>query len=100
MVVISHALIAQFTVMTRIQRRTGILFVHATDMEDGMSGGTWVHGDFTHQSYRTAFGPVNPRFWIDAPETERRHQVLEVPYAEIGIAERGKTAAIAFAASE
>ncbi|MEU6400714.1 hypothetical protein ABZ867_27505 [Streptomyces cinnamoneus] len=93
--VMSHALTAQFTVMSRIQRRTGILFVHATDMEDGMSGGTWVPGDFTHQCYRAAFGPVNERFWIDAPETERRRQVLDVLYAEIGITERGKKAAIA-----
>ncbi|MET8756108.1 hypothetical protein ABZW32_39360 [Streptomyces sp. NPDC004667] len=38
---------------------------------------------------------MNERFWIDAPETERRRQVLDVLYAEIGIIERGKNAAIA-----
>lgn len=52
--VMSHALIAQFTVMSRIQDRTGIRFVHATDMEDGFAGGTWKPGDFTHQAYRAA----------------------------------------------
>ncbi|GAA2358979.1 hypothetical protein [Streptomyces cuspidosporus] len=97
--VMSHALCAQFTLMSRIQARTGILFVHATDMEDGMAGGTWTHGDFTHQCYRAAFGPVADRFWIDAEETERRRQVLDVVYAGIGVTERGRKAAILSAAA-
>ncbi|MFF1918181.1 hypothetical protein ACFVYE_43025 [Streptomyces sp. NPDC058239] len=92
--VMSHALCAQFTLLSRMQDRTGIKFVHMTDMEDGMAGGTWNHGDFTHQRYRAAFGPVNDRFWIDAAETERRRQVLDEVYGRIGVTERGRKAAI------
>jgi hypothetical protein len=97
--VMSHALTAQFTVMSRVQDRTGIRFVHATDMEDGFAGGTWNPGDFTHQCYRAAFGPVNERFWIDAAETERRRKILDEVYAQIGVTERGRKAAILSAAA-
>ncbi|MFF3277154.1 hypothetical protein ACFYWU_40490 [Streptomyces chrestomyceticus] len=97
--VMSHALTAQFTVLSRIQERTGIRFVHATDMEDGFAGGTWRPGDFTHQAYRAAFGPVNERYWIDAEETERRRQALDEVYARIGVTERGRKAAILSAAA-
>ncbi|GAA3050386.1 hypothetical protein GCM10020000_33990 [Streptomyces olivoverticillatus] len=48
-----HALAAQFTVLSRVQERTGILFVHATDREEI---GGWDHGDYTHQVYRAAWG--------------------------------------------
>ncbi|NWF30159.1 hypothetical protein HW130_28535 [Streptomyces sp. PKU-EA00015] len=97
--VMSHALTAQFTVLSRIQDRTGIRFVHATDMEDGFAGGTWNPGDFTHQAYRAAFGPVNDRFWIDEAETERRRKILDEVYAGIGVTERGRKAAILSAAA-
>ncbi|MGV9884476.1 hypothetical protein [Streptomyces sp. NPDC003006] len=97
--VMSHALTAQFTVLSRIQERTGSRFVHATDMEDGFAGGTWNPGDFTHQAYRAAWGPVNERFWIDADETERRRKVLDEVYAQIGVTERGRKAAILSAAA-
>ncbi|MEE6269126.1 hypothetical protein V2E29_26255 [Streptomyces diastatochromogenes] len=97
--VMSHALTAQFTVLSRIQERTSIRFVHATDMEDGFAGGTWQFGDFTHQAYRAAWGPVNERYWIDAEETERRRRVLDEVYAGIGVTERGKKVAIVAAAA-
>lgn len=48
-----HALAAQFTVLCRIQDRTSIKFVHATDRE---AIGDWDHGDYTHQVYRAAWG--------------------------------------------
>ncbi|MGW6455587.1 hypothetical protein ACWF94_06600 [Streptomyces sp. NPDC055078] len=90
----SHALMAQFTLLCRMQQRQGIQFVHMTDMEDGDGGGTWDHGDYTHQVYREAFGPINERFWIGAAETERRRRVLDQVYAGIGVTERGKKVAI------
>lgn len=92
--VMSHALCAQFTLLSRIQERTGILFVHMTDMEDGQAGGTWDFGDYTHRCYREAFGPVNERFWIGAAETERRRQALDEVYATIGVTERGRKVSI------
>ncbi|MFI6729610.1 hypothetical protein NRF20_42730 [Streptomyces sp. R-74717] len=39
-----------------MQDRTGVKFVRMTLMEDGTAGGTCVHGDFTHQAYRGAWG--------------------------------------------
>lgn len=92
----SHAIMAQFTLLSRMQDRTGIRFVHMTDMEEGEGGGTWDFGDYTHQCYRKAFGPVNERFWIGAEETERRRQILDGLYAGIGITDRGKKVAISF----
>ncbi|MFJ2137086.1 hypothetical protein ACIP4W_41310 [Streptomyces sp. NPDC088846] len=84
---------------SRIQG-TGIRFIHATDMEDGFAGGTWSPGGFTRQAYRAAWGPVNERFWIDAPpETERRRKILDGVYAGIDVTERGRKAAILFAAA-
>ncbi|MFE0041920.1 hypothetical protein [Streptomyces albireticuli] len=92
----SHALMAQFTLLCRMQQRGGFQFVHMTDMEEGVGGGTWDYGDYTHQCYRQAFGPVNERFWIGREETERRRKVLDKVYAGIGITERGKRVAIQF----
>lgn len=95
----SHALMAQFTLLCRVQERQGIQFVHMTDMEEGAGGGTWDHGDYTHQVYKAAFGDVNPRFWIGAAETERRRKVLDNVYAVIGVTERGKKVSIPLAAT-
>ena len=92
----SHALMAQFTLLCRMQERQGIQFVHMTDMEEGDGGGTWDYGDYTHQIYKAAFGDLNSRFWIGRDETERRRQVLDQVYAEIGVSERGKKVAISF----
>ncbi|WP_338932664.1 hypothetical protein WEB32_29815 [Streptomyces netropsis] len=95
----SHALMAQFTLLCRMQERGGFQFVHMTDMEEGAGGGTWDHGDYTHQCYRQAFGPINERFWIGREETERRRKVLDKVYAGIGVTERGKKVAIQFGAA-
>ncbi|MEU5160436.1 hypothetical protein AB0G74_12605 [Streptomyces sp. NPDC020875] len=92
--VMSHALTAQFTLLCRMQERGGFRFVHMTDMEDGAGGGLWDHGDYTHQSYRLAFGPVNDRYWIGAAETERRRRVLDGVFSRIGVTERAKRVSI------
>lgn len=95
--VMSHALTAQFTLLCRMQKRLGIQFVHMTDMEEGAGGGTWDHGDYTHQVYKEAFGDVNPRYWIGSAETERRRKILDGVYAGIGVTERGKRVSIPLA---
>lgn len=97
--VLSHAACAQITVLTRMQQRTGILFVHATDMEAGRGGGTWDFGDYTHRAYRAAFGPVDERYWIGSAETERRRKILDGKYEPIGISDRGRRSTIAFASA-
>ncbi|MFF8956900.1 hypothetical protein [Streptomyces sp. NPDC014894] len=88
----THAMMAQFSLLTRMMQRHGIQFVHMTDMEHGNAA--WDHGDYTHQVYRSTFGPVHPRYWIGAAETERRRSVLDQVYAGIGVSERGKKVAI------
>ncbi|MFF8293607.1 hypothetical protein ACF068_30985 [Streptomyces sp. NPDC016309] len=93
-----HALCAQFTALSRIQQRTGHLFVHSTVNEHAIAT-PWDTGDYTHQAYKAAFGPVNERYWIPAAEVERRRRFLDARYATIGITDRGMTSAIDYAAS-
>ena len=93
-----HALCAQFTALSRIQQRTGHLFVHST-VNEHVNDTPWNTGDYTHQAYEAAFGPVNERYWIPAAEAERRRQVLDGKYAAIGITDRGMTSAIDYAAA-
>ncbi|MFE0763662.1 hypothetical protein [Streptomyces smyrnaeus] len=93
-----HALLAQFTALSRVQARTGHLFVHST-VNEHANDTPWRVGDYTHQAYRAAFGAVNPRYWIDADEAERRRQVLDGKYETIGITDRGMTSSIAYDAA-
>ncbi|MFJ4687400.1 hypothetical protein [Streptomyces sp. NPDC088789] len=88
----THAMMAQFSLLTRMMQRHSIQFVHMTDMEQGAAA--WDHGDYTHQVYRAAFGPTNDRYWIGADETERRRTVLDGVYGGIGVTERGKRVSI------
>jgi len=88
-----HALCAQITVLSRVQTRTGHLFVHST-VNEHANNTPWQVGDYTHQAYKAAFGPVDERYWIDADETERRRCSLDARYASIGITDRGMTSAI------
>lgn len=93
-----HALTAQFTILSRVQARTGHPFVHSTVNEHIMDT-PWRVGDYTHQVYRAAFGPLPERYWIDADEAERRRQVLDGMFAGIGLTERGMASAVDFAAA-
>lgn len=90
-----HAPTAQFTALSRIQQRTGHPFVHST-VKEHEGGVPWRLGDYTHQAYRAAYGPVYERYWIDAPEAERRRRILDGKYASIGINDRGITSSIAY----
>ncbi|BCM66786.1 hypothetical protein ACIP3A_12045 [Streptomyces tricolor] len=91
--VTTHALCAQFTALSRVQQRTGHLFVHST-VNEHTNATPWRTGDYTHQAYRAAFGPVDERYWIDGEEAERRRRILDARYASIGITDRGMTSAI------
>ncbi|MGA5584485.1 hypothetical protein ACPCIY_25770 [Streptomyces thermodiastaticus] len=93
-----HALCAQFTALSRIQQRTGHLFVHST-VNEHVNDTPWRAGDYTHQAYQTAFGPVDERYRIDADEAERRRRILDGKYASIGITDRGMTSSIDYAAA-
>ncbi|MDI3390643.1 hypothetical protein QIS99_31270 [Streptomyces sp. B-S-A8] len=91
-----HALCAQITALSRIQQRTGHPFVHST-VNEHINNTPWRSGDYTHQAYRAAFGPVAERYWIDADEAERRRGILDAKYESIGVTDRGQTSAIGFA---
>jgi hypothetical protein len=91
-----HALTAQFTALSRVQERTGRRFIHST-VREHEAGRAWQLGDYTHQAYRAAFGPIDSRYWITEPEAERRRQILDGLYASIGITERGMTSTIDYA---
>ncbi|MEV7413298.1 hypothetical protein AB0O04_36435 [Streptomyces althioticus] len=93
-----HALTAQFTALSRVQQRTGRLFVHST-VNEHVVGTPWDVGDYTQQAYEAAFGPVDERYWIGAAEAEQRRRVLDERYESIGITERGMASEIAFAAA-
>ncbi|MFF2654304.1 hypothetical protein [Streptomyces sp. NPDC058045] len=92
-----HALTAQFTALSRVQERTGHPFVHST-VNERINNAPWTHGDYTHQAYRQAFGPVNERYWIPAAEAERRRRYLDGLYESIGVTDRGQKASIDFPA--
>lgn len=93
-----HALCAQLTALSRIQQRTGHLFVHST-VNEHTNDTPWNTGDYTHQAYELAFGEVDERYWIAADEAERRRRILDGKYAAIGITDRGMTSAIDYAAA-
>ncbi|WKX70354.1 hypothetical protein [Streptomyces sp. XD-27] len=82
-----HALAAQFTVLSRVQDRTGIRFVHATDRE---AIGEWDHGDYTHQVYRAAWGAMNERYWFGKEETAKRRAAVMRKYEPMGILDGGR----------
>jgi hypothetical protein len=57
----------------------------------------WRRGDYTHQCYTAAgWGEPNPRYWIDADETKRRHKILNSRYQTVGIDRDGRAHDIDF----
>jgi hypothetical protein len=83
-----HAVLAQFTLCSRIQDRTGFALVHASDR--GRDG--WESGDYTDQCYQAAgWGTPPARYWISAAETRRRLVLLCARYEAIGIQATGRS---------
>jgi hypothetical protein len=64
-----HAVLAQYTLVTRMTRRLGLQFVHMTDQERF----GYEHDGYTATCYRAAgWGNPPARYWIDTAETNRR----------------------------
>lgn len=77
-----HAILAQFTVMTKIQQDLGIQFVHATELEEFR----YEDGCDTDRYYAAAgWGPKPIRYWLTKDEVNRRLAVLERGYEAAGI---------------
>lgn len=88
-----HAVLAQHTLCVRLQLRLGIELVHMTDRERF----GWQRGDYTDQCYQAAgWGTPPERYWIDAPEVDRRLAILDTRYRSIGVLGQGRQVAIDF----
>lgn len=82
-----HAVLAQFTVMVRIQTDLGVMFPHATEHE----AFTYERGGLTDALYAAAgFGEQPSRYWLGAVEVNRRLAVLGSMYDEAGIHGHGR----------
>jgi hypothetical protein len=82
-----HAVLAQYTLCQTMTQRLGIRFVHMTDRERF----GWRRGDYTHECYTAAgWGEPDPRYWIDAAETDRRLNILNKRYRSVGIQDTGR----------
>lgn len=91
-----HAVIAQYTLLVRMQRRLGVELVHMTDRERF----GWTPGDYTSLCYAEAWGEPPARYWIPAEETRRRRAVLARRYASIGVFDGGARHEITFTSAE
>ena len=90
-----HAVLAQHTLVVRIQARLGIEFVHMTDQERF----GWRRGDYTQDCYEAAgWGTPPIRYWVDADEASRRLAILDARYVGIGVHGGGRRVDLDFSA--
>ncbi|MET9263752.1 hypothetical protein [Amycolatopsis sp. NPDC004079] len=88
-----HAVLAQFTVMTRMQTDLGVVFPHATELERF----DYVRGCATDDCYAAAgWGEQPLRYWLDAAEVDRRLAILNERYRGAGFAPNGRSHAHIF----
>ncbi|MGH3871869.1 MAG: hypothetical protein ACRDSR_10215 [Pseudonocardiaceae bacterium] len=82
-----HAVLAQFTVMTRMQADLGVVFPHATELERF----TYTRGCRTDDYYAAAgWGEQPPRYWLGSDEITRRLAILNSRYGRAGIGRDGR----------
>jgi hypothetical protein len=83
-----HAVLAQFTVMTRIQTDLRVTFPHATEHESF----SYRRGCLTDALYQAAGWGERPlRYWLDAAEVDRRLAILDRHYTQAGIRGHGRS---------
>jgi hypothetical protein len=83
-----HAVLAQFTVMTRIQTDLGLTFPHATEHESF----SYSRGCLTDALYEAAgWGEQPLRYWLNAAEINQRLAILDHHYTKAGIREHGRS---------
>lgn len=88
-----HAIIAQFTLMTRLQQHLGVVFPHMTELERF----AYERGGYTDQIWTAAgFGQQSRRYWIDSAEIGRRLGILNQRYGQAGIGRDGRSHSIDF----
>ncbi|MCZ7379762.1 hypothetical protein [Micromonospora sp. WMMC250] len=83
-----HAVLAQFTLMTRLQSDLGVTFPHATELEEF----TYTHGGITDAYYAAAgWGEQPLRYWLDSTEVNRRLSLLNEHYQAAGLGRDGRS---------
>ncbi|MFF0099747.1 hypothetical protein ACFYO8_10470 [Micromonospora sp. NPDC005257] len=83
-----HAVLAQFTLMSRMQRDLGVTFPHATELEEF----TYARGCLTDAYYAAAgWGPQPLRYWLDSAEVTRRLDQLNAHYQAAGLGRDGRS---------
>ena len=88
-----HAVLAQFTLMSRMQRDLGVTFPHATELEEF----TYTRGCLTDAYYAAAgWGPQPLRYWLDSAEVTRRLDQLNAHYQAAGLGRDGRSHDFAF----
>ncbi|MFF5407914.1 hypothetical protein ACFY8K_34240 [Streptomyces misionensis] len=89
----THAMLAQAQLLTRIAARVGAVIIHQTDQEHT----DFRVGGYAHDCYRAAWGEPPVRYWLDHEEVVRRRDVLAGLYASIGMGRSGREHSITFA---
>ncbi|GLZ60934.1 hypothetical protein [Micromonospora sp. NBRC 107095] len=88
-----HAVLAQFTLMSRMQRDLGVTFPHATELEEF----AYTRGCLTDAYYAAAgWGPQPLRYWLDSAEVTRRLDQLNAHYQAAGLGRDGRSHDFAF----
>ncbi|MDG4795105.1 hypothetical protein [Micromonospora sp. WMMD1082] len=88
-----HAVLAQFTLMSQMQADLGVIFPHATELEDF----GYTSGCITDDYYTAAGWGVPPaRYWLDAAEVDRRLAILNAHYGSVGIGRGGRSHDLTF----
>lgn len=90
-----HAVLAQRGLLGRMTRRTGVQFVHMTDLEN--EAPPYLTDGFTAVCYAAAFGTQPPeRYWLDAATSARRTAILKKRLDSIGLYDMGRRHGITF----
>lgn len=88
-----HAMLAQFTLMSRMQADLQVVFPHATELEDF----GYTRGCVTDDYYAAAgWGEQPLRYWLDAAEVSRRLGILDAHYGPAGFGRGGRSHTITF----
>lgn len=88
-----HAVLAQFTVMTGMQRDLDVTFPHATELERF----DYTRGCITDTFYTAAGWGAQPlRYWLDAAEVDRRLAILNQHYRDAGFDPNGRAHTFTF----
>ncbi|MDZ5447067.1 hypothetical protein U2F26_30845 [Micromonospora sp. 4G57] len=83
-----HAVLAQFTLMSRMQGDLQVVFPHATELEEF----TYTRGCITDVYYAAAgWGQQPLRYWLDSSEVSRRLAFLNAHYQRAGLGRDGSS---------